>query len=191
MTLVGLGVIFCLGAMILWFIYTYNVFREKQSMIDFWWDEVDTHLQLRRELIPSLIDKARPLMGAETSALNRIADIREAIVREAISTKSLVVEPDMEHLENKLSSEMRSLRNAFRKLKEIQMNSSLLTVMSELVSIEGRAVTACDEYNKLTNNYNASIKSFPANLVVGMLHFNPREKRIFGEWGEKAAANEV
>ena len=54
--------------------------------------------------------------------------------------------------------------------------------MSELDSIEGRAITACEEYNRLTADFNSSIKSFPANLVVSLLHFNPLEKRIFGEW---------
>jgi len=187
MTLVGFLVIFCLGVLILWCIYTYNVFREKQSRIDLWLDEVDTHLQLRRDLIPSLVDRARPFMDSEKPLLDRIAGIREEIVREEISTNSLAAEQDMEHLENSLSREVHSLRDAFRQHREIQMNPGLLTIMSELVSIEGRAVTACEEYNKLTGDYNASIKSFPANMVVGMLHFNPREKRIFGEWSEKTA----
>jgi len=181
MTLVGLLIIFCLGGMILWCIYTYNAFKGKQSMIDFWWDEVDIHLQLRRDLVPSLIDRIRPLMESEKPRLDRIAGLREEIVREEIHTGTLAGEIDMERLENRLSSEMHSLGDAFRNHREVQMNSGLLTVMSELASIEGKAVTACEEYNKLTNDYNTSIKSFPANMVVGMLHFNPREKRIFGE----------
>ena len=184
--LVGIAAVFCLGVLIVWCMYTYNAFREKQSGIDFWWDEVDTHLQLRRDLIPSLLDRARPLMRPQHSILDRIAAIREEIVQAAVSANSLDVGRDIEHLENSLSAEMRSLGGAVRQNRDVQMNSSLLTVMGELVSIEGRAVTACEEYNKLTGEFNASIKRFPANLVVGLLHFNPLEKRIFGDWDEKA-----
>jgi LemA protein len=186
MTFVGFGVIFCLGALILWSIYTYNIFREKQSLIDFWWDEVDVHLRFRRELIPSLLDRARPLMKTENPMLDRIADIREKIVKNEIHPESARLAENAERLENSLSAEVHSLQDAFRKRVEIQINPDLLTVMSELASIEGKALTACEEYNKLTYQYNSSIKSFPANLVVGMLHFNPREKRIFGEWKDAA-----
>jgi LemA protein len=178
---IGFAIIFCLGAMILWFIYTYNIFRDKQSQIDYWWDEVDTHLRLRRDLIPILIDKARPLMKEESPTLEKIADIREEIVREEIAAKSIDIEQDVEILENNLSCEMHHLQDVFKKHREIQMHTNLLTVMGELVSIEGRAITACEEYNKLTNGYNVSIKRFPANLVARWLHFSPREKRIFGE----------
>jgi LemA protein len=184
MVLAGLAIIFSLGALILWCIYTYNKFREKQSMIDFWWDEVDTHLQLRRDLIPSLIDRARPLMSSESSILDSITKIREGIIREAIAANSLVIELNAERMENGLSAEMRSLSEAFRRQKEVQMNPGLLTAMGELASIEGRAVNACSEYNKLTTDYNASIKSFPANLVAGLLQFSPIERRIFGDWDD-------
>ncbi|MDR1509157.1 MAG: LemA family protein [Synergistaceae bacterium] len=181
MGIIGFAIIFCLGAKILWFIYTYNVFRDKQSQIDYWWDEVDTHLRLRRDIIPILIDRARHLMKEELSTLDRITDIREAIVREEIAAESIDIEENVELLENNLSCEMHYLQDMFKKDREIQMNTNLLTVMGELVSIEGRAISACEEYNKLTNVYNASIKRFPANFVARWLHFRPREKRLFGE----------
>jgi LemA protein len=174
----GFIVIFWLGSLIIWCIYKYNAFREKQAKIDFWWDEVDVHLQIRRELIPSLLDRARPLMGSHTPTLDRIAGLREKIVLETIRER--INDLDIEDLENKLSHEMQSLQAAFKQHREVQMNESLLTVMGELVSVEGKASTACEEYNKLASDYNSSIKGFPANVVAGFLHFNPREKRIFG-----------
>jgi LemA protein len=161
--------------------YTYNIFRDKQASIDFWWDETEFHLHLRRDLIPSLLDRARPLMGPQASTLDRIAGIREEIVRDELEHNSKKGS-DIERLENNLSAEMLVLQSAFKEQHEIQMNSELLTVMGELVSIEGKALIACNEYNKLANAYNASIKSFPANVVVGLLHFNPKEKRIFGSF---------
>jgi LemA protein len=181
MTLVGFAVIFCLGALILWSIYTYNIFREKQSLIDFWWDEAEAHLRFRRDLIPSLLDRARPLMKWENQRIDRIAGIREEIIRGEIHPEHAVLTESAERLENRLSEEVHSLQNAFREHAEIQVNPDHLTVMSELATIEGKALTACKEYNKLTHSYNSLIKSFPANLVVGMLHFNPRERRVFGE----------
>ncbi|MDR1580307.1 MAG: LemA family protein [Synergistaceae bacterium] len=186
MTFVGFAVIFCLGALILWAIYTYNIFREKQSLIDFWWDEAEIHLQFRRDLIPGLLDRARPIMKWEDQRLDRIAGIREEIIQNEIHQETDDLTESIERLENSLSAEFHLLQDAFRQHAEIQVNPELLTVMSELASIEGKAVTACEEYNKLTHHYNSLIKSFPANLVVGMLHFSPKEKRIFGAWQDTA-----
>jgi len=179
--LAGLAVIVCLGALILWCMYIYNSFSKKQTLIDFWWDEVDAHLQLRREFIPSLIDRARPIMGAQDSVLDEISSIREKIVHELIKKNSLIEGQELEKLENRLSSEISSLREAFINHREAQLNPELLLVMGELDSIQGKAITACEEYNRLTAEFNSSIKNFPANLVVPLLHFNPLEKRIFGE----------
>ena len=181
MMLAGLAVMVCLGVLIFWCMYTYNSFKGKQYLIDFWWDEVDAHLQLRRELIPNLLDRARPIMGPQSAVIDKIAAIRENIVKELIDANSLVEGNELEHLENKLSSEVHSLKDAFRNHKEAQMNPELLLVMGELESIEGKAVIACGEYNKLTGIFNSSIKNFPANLVVGLLSFHPLERRIFGE----------
>ena len=187
MTVAGLAVIVCIGALIFWCMYTYNSFKEKQALIDFWWDEVDAHLHLRRELIPSLIDRARPVMGTQSGILDKISGIREEIVRELVGTDFLFEGHELEQSENRLSTEIHSLKDAFRSHKEAQLNPDLLTVMSELESIEGRAVIACEEYNRLTGDFNSSIKSFPENLVVGLLQFSPLEKRIFGEWNETAS----
>ena len=179
---VGLVVMVCLGVLILWCMYTYNAFKEKQIQIDLWWDEVDVHLQLRRELIPSLLDRARLIMDAQGDILERISSVREEIVRELIDTNSLLESSELEQFENRLSREVHSLKNAFRSRREAQLNPDLLMVMSELDSIEGRAVIACEEYNKHTSDFNSSMKNFPAKLVVGFLHFHPLEKRIFGKW---------
>jgi len=182
MMLAGLVIMVCLGVLIIWCMYIYNSFKDRQTMIYFWWDEVDSHLQLRRELIPGLIDRARPIMGAQSDLLDKISGIREEIILEFIDANSLIVEYEVEQLENRLSSEIQYLREAFKNHREAQLNPDLLMVMSELDSIEGRAVIACEEYNKLTAEFNSLIKSFPANLVVGLLQFNPLERRIFGEW---------
>ena len=177
----GLVVMVCLGVLIFWCMYAYNSFKDKQILIDFWWDEVDAHLQLRRELVPSLLDRARPIMGAQSDVLDKISGVRETIVRDMVNINFLIEGHELEQLENNLSSEIHLLRDAFRNHREAQLNSDLLMVMSELDSIEGKAVTACEEYNKLTAAFNSSIKNFPANLIAGFLQFNPLERRIFGE----------
>ncbi|MDR3332361.1 MAG: LemA family protein [Synergistaceae bacterium] len=168
-------VIACLvvfGVLILWFMYTYNIFASKQQRIDDWWDEVDIHLKLRHELVPNILGKASSLMGGETRTLDRIAELSERSLDDAH-------ESDFEFLENGLSIALHDLTTAFKNNRDLMMDSDFLRLMGELVSLEGRASTACKEHNMLVSDFNVAIKRFPANLVVGLLHFKPREMRIF------------
>lgn len=180
MVWVGFAAIFCLGILILSFIYTFNNFRKKQAVIDFWWDETDMYLKIRHKLIPALIATTHQNMELARPILDKITIIESRILGGSIDS-----DEETEHLENELSGEMHTLQDAFKDDRRFQMNEALLTVMSELASIEGKASSACSEYNKLVSDFNASVTKFPANLVLNILHFHPREMRIFGMYGDQ------
>lgn len=173
---VGFAVIFCLGVLILWFMYTYNTFAAIQKNIDLWWEEVDTHLKLRRELVPSLLAKARQILPGQEPTFQRI----ESICCEIAEISDDADKGESEELENELSAALRVLQDATRNDPDSMMKSDFLATMGELVSIEGRASAACAEHNRIVSDFNASIIRFPANLVLGALHFYPCEMRIFG-----------
>ena len=173
---VGIAVIVVLGGFILWLIYTYNRFVAKQAKIDDIWDEVDTHLKLRHELIPNLIEAADGRMPEEASLFDRIRQIRADLEK---TDDTMAAEP----LENELSDLMRRLRDVSTTHDDLMMDQKFITTLGELVSMEGRAATACERHNNLVREFNESIKSFPANLITGFLHFHPCEMRIFGVAG--------
>ncbi|MDR1885504.1 MAG: LemA family protein [Synergistaceae bacterium] len=161
-----------LGALILWFMYVYNTFANKQHRIDEWWDEVDTHLRLRHDIIPLLLEKARLMIAEEGPTLDRIAEFNEKTAADSDND-------DLEYLENGLSIALHNLKDSIRSHSSAMLDIEFLTLMGELVSIEGRASSACREHNLLVNEFNTSIRKFPSNLVVKFLHFCPKEMRIF------------
>jgi LemA protein len=175
MVTVGLVVVVCLGGFIIWLIYAYNRFVSRQTKIDTIWDEVDKHLKLRHELIPHLIDAADGRMPEEGPLFQRIEEIRAAVKRDD-DTDAVGTEP----LENELSALLRKLRSNANNYPELMMDQKFITTLGELVSMEGRAAAACERHNDLVRKFNKSIQGFPANLIVGFLHFHPCEMRIFG-----------
>lgn len=177
MGLLGVAIIVCLGGLILWLIYTYNRFVAKQSKIDEIWDEVDTHLKMRHELIPELLKVASARMPAQKTLFNRMEEIAREVDESPES-------PDVERLENELSSAMSAVRSAVGAQPDLMMDQALVTTLGELVSMEGRAATSCERHNELVREFNESMKQFPANMVVGFLHFQPCEMRIFGTNGK-------
>jgi LemA protein len=166
----GILVIVIFGILILWFIYIYNAFASRQRRIDEWWDEVDAHLKLRHDLLPKLIGKARQVLSDREDAMNRIAEINEIVSSE---------DEDAESLENGLSLALQNFKAELKENPAAMLDMDFVKLMGELVSIEGRASSACREHNMLVGDFNSAMKRFPASLVVGLLHFNPRERRIF------------
>jgi LemA protein len=184
MVTIGLAAIVCIGVLIIWLIYTYNRFVLRQTRIDTVWDEVDKHLKLRHELIPHLIEAADGRMQDEAPLFRRIEEIRASVKPddEDDDTDASETEP----LENELSTLLRKLRGSANNYPELMMDQKFITTLGELVSMEGRASTACEHHNDLVREFNRAIQCFPANLIVGFLHFKPCEMRIFGA-PEKAA----
>ncbi len=174
---IGLVVIVVLGGFILWLIYTYNRFVAKQAKIDDIWDEVDTHLKLRHDLIPNLIEAAGGRLPEQTPLFDRIQQLRADL--EKINDDTVAAEP----LENELSNLMRRIRDASEANDTLMQDQRFITMLGELVSMEGRAGTACARHNDLVREFNQSIQRFPANLITGFLHFHPCEMRIFGVAG--------
>lgn len=173
MILTGFSIVLCLGILIIWVIYTYNRFVEKQAKVDKLWDEVDTHLRLRRELIPSLIDTENRRMQNEQPLIEKML----LLCSEIENNDSTDID---ERLENEISTLLAQIRDAAQTHPELMTEQTFITLLSELVSAEGRAATACDVHNHLVRDYNKAIKGFPANLIVRFLHFSPNEMRIFG-----------
>ena len=180
MLAVGFAVVLCLGVFIIWLIYTYNRFVNKQSQIDEIWDEADVHLKLRHDLIPELIKSARGRMPADTAILDRVEELGKLTAGTDITIET-------ESLENELSELLRQLRQAARKYQDLMLDEDFVKLLGELVSMEGRAASACDRHNALVRDYNESIHQFPATLIVGFLHFAPREMRIFRSLDETPA----
>ena len=172
MRAIGFAVVLCLGVFIIWLIYTYNRFVNKQSQIDEIWDEADVHLKLRHDLIPVLIERARGRMPDDTALLDRVAELG----RETAGTDITI---ETEYQENELSQLLRQLRDAAKKYPDLMLDEQFVQLLGELVSMEGRAASACDRHNALVRDFNEAIHQFPATLIVGFLHFTPREMRIF------------
>ena len=144
----------------------------KQSQIDEIWDEADVHLKLRHDLIPELIKRARGRMPVDTALIDRVEELGRLTAGTDITIET-------EHLENELSELLRQLRQAVRKYQALMLDEDFVKLLGELVSMEGRAASACDRHNKLVRDFNEAIKQFPATLIVGFLHFTPCEMRIF------------
>lgn len=185
MTIWGITALLVLAVLIVWIIYTYNNFMTEQTRIDALWDEVDIHLKLRHALVPFLVEAAKSRMPEEQAVLERIDTLRAQIEDEA--KESGGDQEEIEHLENELSAKLATIQAAVKKYPDILLNETFIRLMGELVSMEGRAATACEQHNKLVADFNNSIRAFPANIIVGFLHFHPCERRIFGVLEDSAS----
>jgi len=57
---------------------------------------------------------------------------------------------------------------------ELKANQNFLTLQAQLEGTENRISVERGNFNRAVQDYNVAVRSFPTNLVAGMLGFAPR-----------------
>jgi LemA protein len=89
--------------------------------------------------------------------------------------------------ENMLSSTLKSLFAVAENYPDLKANTNFLELQRELSDTENKIQASRRFYNGTVRDFNATIQSFPGNLVAGMFRFPTREYFEL----EEAAARET
>lgn len=165
---IGIVLLLVIGAVIVWFIHTYNRFVHRQMEIDNGWSAIDIQLKRRHDLIPNLVETARGYMKHESGTLTRIAELRASIAKAPAGANVL-------GMESELTKMIGSLLAVVENYPELKANQNFMSLQEELASTENRIAFARQYYNEVVKQFNISIRVFPASVVAGLLHLQSRE----------------
>lgn len=129
---------------------------------------VDSKLQRRSDLIPSLVNAVKGVMSHEEKILTSIADAR---------AKMTGAKTDSEKFEasNEMSSALSRLLVITEKYPELKSNEQMSDLMAQLEGAENRISTERDRYNEVVGKYNKSLRKFPKNIFAKMLGFKSKD----------------
>ncbi len=163
----GLVLLVLIGAIIVWVIFTYNRFIRKQLEVDNGWSAIDIQLKRRHDLIPNLVETAKGYMTHESATLTRIAELRASITKAPAGANVM-------GMENELTRMIGSLLAVVENYPDLKANQNFLSLQEELASTENRIAYARQYYNEVVKQFNIAIRIFPASVVAGALHLEPR-----------------
>ncbi|OKY83347.1 LemA family protein [Alistipes sp. 56_sp_Nov_56_25] len=139
----------------IFFYATYNGFVNREEGLKSAWSNVETQYQRRADLIPNLVNTVKGYAAHETQTLN---EVRSALGRLIAVSESY---PDL------------------------KANQNFLELQAQLEGTENRIAVARKDFNAAAQQYNVSVRRFPANLVARMFGFG---QKPYFESAEGAAA---
>jgi len=153
-----------LAAIIIWIVFTYNLFVRDKNLIREAWSGIDVQLKRRHTLIPNLVASVKGYSQHEKGLLEDITQKRSEAARIEIIKDKAPAESD-------LSGMLKNLFAVVENYPDLKASENFLSLQNQLVEIEDHLQYARRYYNGAVRNYNIRVESFPSNILAGIFNF--------------------
>ena len=161
----------------LWAVGSYNGLVGRSENVNKAWAQVESQYQRRLDLVPNLVETVKGSAKFEKDTLTAVVDAR-ARVGSITVDKSVLNDPaafkKFEDAQSGLSSALSRLMVVVEKYPDIKSTEAFRDLSVQLEGTENRIQVARKDFNEAAQDYNTSIKVFPASLVAGFGGFKER-----------------
>ena len=150
---------------------TYNSLVTMDESVKGAWAQVENQLQRRYDLIPNYVETVKGYAKHEKEVFIKVTEARSKVagaknISEKIETN------------NQLSSALARLLVVVERYPDLKANTNFIRLQDELAGTENRIAVERRRFNEAVKAFNIKIRSFPTNMIAGMLGF---EKATFFE----------
>ena len=171
----------------IFFYATYNGFVNREEGLKSAWSNVETQSQRRADLIPNLVNTVKGYAAHETQTLNEVTEARARATSINLSADDLTPErlAQFQRAQAEVRSALGRLIAVSESYPDLKANQNFLELQAQLEGTENRIAVARKDFNAAAQQYNVSVRRFPANLVARMFGFG---QKPYFESAEGAAA---
>ena len=175
------------AVVVIFFYATYNGFVNKEEGLKGAWADVETQYQRRADLIPNLVNTVKGYAAHETQTLNEVTEARARATSINLSADDLPPErlAQCQRAQAEVRSALGRLIAVSESYPDLKANQNFLELQAQLEGTENRIAVARKDFNAAAQQYNVSVRRFPANLVARMFGFG---QKPYFESAEGAAA---
>jgi LemA protein len=160
-------VVALLVVMLLWAVYTYNRLVTLRNRVENGWSQIDVQLRRRYDLIPNLIETVKGYAAHEREVFEHVTEARTR----AMGASGV---QDQASAENAITAGLGRLIAVAENYPDLKANQNFLALQEELIGTESKIAYARQFYNDQVALLNTLIQKFPANLIAGLGHFEPK-----------------
>lgn len=164
----------------------YNTFQSTDEQIKASWAEVLNQYQRRADLVPNLVSTVKGEAKFEQETLTQVVEAR-AKATAIQATPGLVNDPaafqKFQQAQGQLSGALSRLLVVSENYPNLKANQAFRDLQAQLEGTENRITVARNRYITSVQEYNVSVRSFPANLTAMVLGY--KEKATFTVDNEK------
>ena len=129
------------------------------------WADVQNYYQRRADLIPNLVNTVRAAANQERTVLREVTEARASATRITVTPDQLTDPAAIARFGQAQAQLTLSLQRLQEAYPELHTNQNYVTLMSQLEGTENRITVARRDYNQAVQDYNTTIRTFPA--VIG------------------------
>ena len=148
----------------LWAVWSYNGFVRMKTRVHEALSDIDVQLKRRYDLIPNLIESVKGYMSHEAGVLERVTEARAKVAQGGTALERAGAEAA-------LSGTLKTLFAVAEGYPELKANTSFLDLQNELTDTENKIQASRRFYNSMVMALNASVSSFPGNLIASSFGF--------------------
>ncbi len=175
-----------------WYFGTYNKLVRADEAIRGAWGQVENQYQRRYDLIPNLVETVKGFAKQEQTVLLGVTEAR-ASVGQIKMTPELLRDPQafsrFQQAQDGLGAALQKLLVVTENYPQLKSNENFLALQSQLEGTENRIAVERRRYNEMVQEYNTTIRQFPASIVAGFGNF--KEAQYFKSAEGAAQAPQV
>ena len=182
-TIVTLSVACVILLIVIWMISGYNGLVSAEEEVNKAWSNVENQYQRRADLIPNLVNTVKGYASHEKETLDAVTQARTRATQLTVQADELTPEKIKEYqqVQGEVGAALGRLIAISEAYPDLKANQNFLELQAQLEGAENRISVERRKFNDAAKEYNASIRSFPRNLLAGMFGF---EKRPYFESAE-------
>jgi LemA protein len=146
---------------------SYNGLVDKDTQADQSFADLDAQLQRRNDLIPNLVGAVRGILGQEQKVFGDLAQARTRYSGASSDDQRVAAAND-------ISAGLGRLLAIVEAYPQLQSAQNIRDLQVQLEGTENRIAQARRDYNRVTTDYNRSIRQFPRSLLAGLFGFDRR-----------------
>ena len=169
----------------IWAITGYNGLVKADEAVSTAWSNVENQYQRRADLIPNLVNTVKGYASHEKETLDAVVAARTRATQVTVDADNLTPEKlqEFQNAQGEVGSALGRLLAISEAYPDLKANQNFLELQAQLEGTENRISVERRNFNEVAKSYNTSIRTFPRNLLAGILGF---EKRPYFEAQEGA-----
>jgi LemA protein len=168
------GIVLLIVIIFSWWRSSYNGFVQKDENIKAQLGQINNVYQQRLDLIPNLVATVQGSVSAERGTLEAVINARAratgvTLTPEALKDPALFAK--FQQVQDGLSGALSRLLVVSEQYPDLKSQANFQTLMSQIEGQENRIRIERNRYNEAVNDFNATIRRFPASILAGMSGF--------------------
>jgi len=167
----------------------YNTIQSQDEQVKGAWSEVVNQYQRRADLLPNLVATVKGIAQQELDVLTQVTEAR-ARATSIQATPELINDPQafarFQQAQGQVTSALSRLLVTVEAYPQIKSDANFRELQAQLEGTENRIAVARKRYIDSVQQYNTTVRQFPANLTAMM--FGYKDKPNFTVENEAAIA---